>query len=189
MHQVSERDKLNIVFGKDEFDPEKTFGNFEGVAAEIERRTISRVGNTKNVSDKPIVLENRDIENSVIQDPAFLDVSIRLGIKQLRNFISQLLAHRMEDIMPELRQKANEDMNRAKEGLKEHGRFDNVDKDDLISKLVEISMERIRTNLYGLSTNVAMEAEATGAQMNILIKDGALSASQDARRTYSIQCG
>ena len=320
MHQVSEWDKLNIVFGKDEFDPEKTFGNFEGVAAEIERRTISRVGNTKNVSDKPIVLDiyspdypdlqftdlpgftrttvmgqsgdicqqiedlnipiikgdntiilaiqdatqdiamstalemalredidpegrrtigvltkldnltamtdkdrvvkviknetkplamgyfgvvnrsqdaidkgddvdqTRDIENSVIQDPAFLVVRNRLGIKQLRNFISQLLAHRMEEIMPELRQKANEDMNRAKEGLKEHGSFDdtNAGKDDLISKLVEISMERIRTNLYGLSTNVAMDAETTGAQMNILIKDGALSASQEARRTYSV---
>ena len=305
---------MKIVFGRDEFDPEKTFDNFGGVADEITRRTVKRVGNSKNVSDKPIVLDiyspdypdlqftdlpgftktavsgqsgdicqqiedlnipiiqrdntiilaiqdatqdiamstalredidpegrrtigvltkldnliattdkerivkviknetkplamgyfgvvnrsqdaidkgddvdqTRDIKNSVIQDPAFLDVRNRLGIKQLRNFISQLLAHRMEDIMPELRQKANEDMNRAKDGLKEHGRFDNADKDDLISKLVEISMERIRTNLYGLSTNVAMEDEATGAQMNILIKDGALSASQEARRTYSV---
>ena len=90
--------------------------------------------------------------------------------------------------MPDLRQKANEDMNRAKEGLKEHGRFDDneADKDDLISKLVERSMERIRTNIDGLSTKVDMESEATGAKMNILIKDGAMAASKAARRTYSV---
>ena len=129
-----------------------------------------------------------DNVNRVLQDPAFQDIRNRLGIKQLRNYISRLLAHRMEDLMPELRQKANEDMNKARESLKVHGRFDDtdVDKDDLISKLVERSMERIRTNLHGLSTNVVMDAESTGAQMNTLIKDGALAASQAARRTYSV---
>lgn len=320
LHQVSERDRLKIVFGRDTSDPEKTFDDFDGVAAEIETRTFNRVGDTKNVSDEPIILDiyspdypdlqftdlpgftrttvmgqsgdicqqiedlnipiikrdntfilaiqdasqdigmstalevalrddidpegrrtvgvltkmdnliattdkerivriiknqtkplakgyfgvvNRsqdsidnqidvdqtgDIENRVIQDPAFQDIRNRLGINQLRNFISRLLAHRMEELMPNLRQKANEDMKRAKEGLKEHGRFDDneADKDDLISKLVERSMEKIRINIDGLSTNVEMEAEATGAKMNILIKDGALSASQVARRTYSV---
>ena len=311
---------MKIVFNKDEFNLEKTFNDFDGVAEEIERRTVKRVGNTKNVSDKPIVLDifssdypdlqftdlpgftrttvsgqsgdickeiedlnipiikrentiilaiqdasqdigmstaleialrddidpdgqrtvgvltkldnlsaitdkervvkiiknetkplkmgyfgvvNRSqdnidnhldvdqtkaIENRVIQDPAFYVIRDRLGINQLRNFISRLLAHRMEDLMPELRQKATEDMNMAMEGLKEHGRFDDNDanKNDLLSKLVERSMEIIRINLNGLSTNVMMDTEATGAQINILVKDGVLSASEAARRTYSV---
>ena len=56
MHQVSERENLKIVFVRDEFDLEKSFDSFDDIAGEIERRTIQRVGNTKNVSDKPIVL-------------------------------------------------------------------------------------------------------------------------------------
>ena len=56
MHQVSERENLKIVFGRDEFDHEKSFDRFDDISGEIERRTIQRVGNTKNVSDKPIVL-------------------------------------------------------------------------------------------------------------------------------------
>ena len=320
MHQVSEGEKLKIVFGRDENDPEKSFDCFDDIAGEIERRTIQRVGNTKNVSDKPIVLtisspdypdlqftdlpgftktavsgqsgdickqiedlnipiiqrentiilaiqdagqdigmstaleialrddvdpegqrtvgvltkmdnllaktdkdrvvkiiknetkplkkgyfgvvnrsqddidkgvdvdQKREKERNVLEDPDFQEIRTRLGINELRSFISRLLADRMTQLIPELRQKANEDMNRAKEGLEQHGRFDDTDadKDDLISKLVERSMERIRTNLHGLSTNVVIDTEGTGAQMNTIIKEGALGASQVARRTYSV---
>ena len=80
----------------------------------------------------------------------------------------------MKKLIPELRKKALEDMNSAKEGLKENGRFGNTeaDKDDLISKLVEMSMERIKKNLQGLSTDVVRNAEGAGAKMNTMIKDG-----------------
>ena len=113
-------------------------------------------------------------ERNVLEDPDFKEILSRLGINELRSFISRLLADRMTQLIPELRQKANEDMNRAKEDLKQHRRFDHTDadKDDLISKLVERSMERIRTNLHGLSTNVVIDTEGTGAQMNTIIKEG-----------------
>ena len=71
MHQVSQRDRLKIVFGRDKFDPEKTFDDFSGVAAEIERRTVNRVGNTKNVSDEPIIL---DIYSPNYPDLQFTDL-------------------------------------------------------------------------------------------------------------------
>lgn len=95
----------------------------------------------------------------------------------------------MKKLIPELRKKALEDMNSAKEGLKENGRFGNTeaDKDDLISKLVEMSMERIKKNLQGLSTDVVRNAEAAGAKMNTMIKDGALAASKAARKKYSVE--
>ena len=311
---------MKIIFCKDDFDVERTFDDFAGVAEEIERRTERRVGNTKNVSDKPIVLDiyspdypdlqftdlpgftkttvsgqsgnicqqiedlnipiiqrentiilaiqdagqdigmstaleialrddvdpegqrtvgvltkldnlfaktdkdrvvkiiknetkplkkgyfgvvnrsqdaidkgndvdqTKDVERRVLEDPEFQDVRTRLGINELRSFISRLLADRMSHLIPELRQKANDDMNRAIEGLEQHGRFDDTDadKDDLIAKLVERSMEGIRTNLHGLSTHVVIDSEGTGSQMNTLIKEGALSASEIARRTYSV---
>ena len=239
MNQIYEKDQFKIVFGRDEFDQERTFDDYVGVAEEIERRTVRRVGTTKDVSDKPIVLDifspdhpdlqftdtpgftmttvrgqsddicqqienlnvpiiqrdntvilaiqdaNQDIgmsaalrmalrddidpegkrtvgvltkldnlssatdkdrvvqiiknetkplskgyfgvvnrsqdsidnnidvdqtgdrEKRVLQDPAFQDVRNRLGINQLRNFISRLLAYRMEDLMPELRKKSH----------------------------------------------------------------------------------
>ena len=62
---------MKIVFGRDEFDPEKTFDNFGGVADEITRRTVKRVGNSKNVSDKAIVL---DIYSPDYPDLQFTDL-------------------------------------------------------------------------------------------------------------------
>ena len=71
LHQVSERDGLKIVFGRDEFAKEKTFDNFDGVEKEIQQRTMLRVGNTKSVSDKPIVL---DIYSPDYPDLQFTDL-------------------------------------------------------------------------------------------------------------------
>ena len=131
----------------------------------------------------------RDSEAQVLQDPVFVQCKKRLGTDVLRNFITRLLADKMRKLMPELRQKAVLDLSVADEELKKNGRFDdaNVDHDDLIAELVQTSMKRITINLQGLHKDVRMDEPSTGADINKIIKDGALAASKSARQTYSVE--
>ena len=130
-----------------------------------------------------------DSETQVLQDPVFAQCRKRLGTDVLRNFITRLLADKMRKLMPELRQKAVLDLSVADEELKKNGRFDdaNVDHDDLIAELVQKSMKRITINLQGLHKDVRMDELSTGADINKIIKDGALAASKSARQTYSVE--
>ena len=135
--------------------------------------------------------QTRSTEDTVFNDPAFRDVRSRsrLGTDNLRNFITRLLANKMEQMMPDIRQRAMDDLQNVTRDLKENGRFDDegIDHDDLIAKLVERAMQRIQINLHGLSTKVVMHEEGTGAQLNKKIKNGALTASKEARQTYSVE--
>ena len=58
LHQIlSEEDgQFRIVFGRDNHDDELVLFNFTNVAEEIEKRTVKRVGRTKNVSKDMILL-------------------------------------------------------------------------------------------------------------------------------------
>ena len=132
--------------------------------------------------------QTRNVEEKVFEDPTYRNVKTRLSTDTLRNFISRLLANKMEGLIPDLRQRASEDLQNVTRKLREHGKFDDDDDDyeDLIAKLVERSMEKIKINLQGLNTQVVMEYEATGAQLNRKIKNGALAASKEARTTLSV---
>ena len=67
--------------------------------------------------------QSQEKEAEIKRDPAFADIRSRIGILQLRGFISRLLANKMEPMLPELRNKATEDLRNADRDLKEHGRL------------------------------------------------------------------
>ena len=48
-------------------------------------------------------------------------------------------------------------------------------------------MRSIKTNLNGLSTNIDMTAECTGASLKKMIKSGTIDASKKARQTFSVE--
>ena len=58
-------------------------------------------------------------EAQVKGDPVFASDKDRIGIHSLRRFISRLLAKKMEPMLPELRNKANEDLKNADRDLEE----------------------------------------------------------------------
>ena len=172
----SDKERVSKVLGN-ETKPLKSYGYF-GV-----------VNRSQDSIDKGIGMkQTRNVEEKVFEDPAYRNVKTRLSTDTLRNFISRLLANKMEGLIPDLRQRASEDLQNVTRKLREHGKFDDDDDDyeDLIAKLVERSMEKIKINLQGLNTQVVMEYEATGAQLNRKIKNGALAASKEARTTLSV---
>ena len=113
----------------------------------------------------------------------------KLGTDALRRFITQLLANKVEKLMPGLEQDSREELLRVENLLKKNGRFDdaNIDYDDVIAKLVEEAMARIKLNLEGLNTTVDIRAIGAGASLNEIIKKGVIGASREARQTYKVQ--
>ena len=174
----SDKERVSKVLGN-ETKPLKSYGYF-GV-----------VNRSQDSIDKGIGMkQTRNVEEKVFEDPANRNVKTRLSTDTLQNFISCLLANKMEGLIPDLRQRASEDLQNVTRKLREHGKFhdddDDYDYEDLIAKLVERSMEKIKINLQSLNTQVVMEYEATGAQLNRKIKNGALAASKEARTTLSV---
>ena len=112
----------------------------------------------------------------------------RLGTDALRRFITQLLAKKVETLMPGLEQDSREELLRVENLLKENGRFDdaNIDYDDIIAKLVEEAIARIKLNLEGLNTRVDIRMIGAGASLNEIIKKGVIEASKKARQTYKV---
>ena len=96
----------------------------------------------------------------------------------------------MEELIPALKQKANEELQCVTKGLKESGKFEDDndgDYDDLIAKLVERAMEKIKVNIHGQSTQVATNKLATGEKLNDRIKKGAIIASEKARNSLKVE--
>ena len=90
--------------------------------------------------------------------------------------------------MPGLEQDSREELLRVENLLKENGRFDdaNIDYDDIIAKLVEEAIARIKLNLEGLNTRVDITEIGAGASLNEIIKKGVIEASKKARETYKV---
>ena len=161
-----------------------------------EKEKVARVLENKT---KPLelgyfgVISAPDLDFSVktlMADTAFQKarVSGRLGTDSLRQFITQLLANKVEKLIPGLEQNSREELQRVESLLKENNRFDDAstDYDDIIAKLVEEVMDRIKISLDGLSTNVDIEEIGPGASLNEKIKAGVIEASKTARQTYSV---
>ena len=128
-------------------------------------------------------------ERETLNDPAFVTVKSRLGTGNLRLFITRILADKMKNIIPELRSRAMIDRDEAVRKLREEGRVEDgdMDLDDLIARLVEKAIQKMRIYLQGLSTEVNKTEESTGAKLNKRIKSGAFDASREARQTYSVE--
>ena len=151
---------------------------------------VGVVNRSQDEIDKNIGIEqSKDNEKKVIQSPEFSKVRNRMGIDYLRRFITMILAAKMKKMMPQLKQESIEELQSVKEQLVEHGHAsdENIDYDDLISQLVEKSIEKIKINLHGVDTKVNTKTIETGANMNEKIKKGAIVASKDARQKHSVE--
>ena len=141
------------------------------------------------------VISDTNLSDSVtalMADPVFKTVraGARLGIDSLRRFITQLLANKVEKLIPDLEQQSRDELLSVETRLlKENGRFDdaNIDFDDVIASLVEEAITRIRISLDGLSIGVDTREIAAGASLNEKIKAGVVEASKTARQTYKVE--
>ena len=195
---------------RDDIDPEgaRTIGvltKLDNLVATTDKERVARVLSNKtkplkygyfgvvNRSQDSIdrgdnMNQTKKKEMEVFSDSNFSDVTSRLGIDGLRSFISSLLASRMEQIIPDVKQRVLDDLHEASKTLKEYGSTDEegMEYEDLIGKLVERAMKKISINMQGQSVQVTMDAEGTGAKLNKIIKHGAIEASKNARQKLSI---
>ena len=113
-----------------------------------EKEKVARVLENKT---KPLqlgyfgVISLTDLSHSntaLMADPAFQAArgGERLGIESLRRFITQLLAGKVEKLIPGLEQKSREELLRVENLLKENDA--NIDYDDIIARLVEEAIAR-----------------------------------------------
>ena len=140
------------------------------------------------------VISDTKLSHSVtalMADPVFQTARAgeRLGIDSLRMFITQLLANKVEKLIPDLEQQMSDELLKVETRLKENGRFDdaNIDYDDVIASLVEEAIKSIRISLDGLSIGVDTREIAAGASLNEKIKAGVVEASKTARQTYKVE--
>ena len=160
----------------------------EKVAKVLENKTKPlQLGYFGVVSDTDLSHSN----TTLMTDPAFQAArgTDRLGIDSLRRFITHLLANKVEKLIPGLEQQSREELLRVENLLRENGRFDdaNIDYDDIIAKLVEEAIARIKISLDGLSNRVDIKEIAAGASLNEKIKAGVIEASKTARQTYKVE--
>ena len=150
----------------------------------VVNRSQEDIDNKRGVGDSKVSQE-------LMSEPAFQKARGlgKLGTDSLRRFITQLLANRVEKLMPGLEQESREELLRVENLLKENGRFDdaNIEYDDIIAKLVEEAIARIKINLEGQNTKVDIREIGAGASLNEIIKLGAIEASKKARQTYKVE--
>ena len=165
----------------------------------VDKEKVARVLENKT---KPLqlgyfgVVSDTDLSHSntaLMADPAFQAArgtdTDRLVIDSLRRFITHLLANKVEKLIPGLEQQSREELLRVENLLRENVRFDdaNIDYDDIIAKLVEEAIARIKISLDGLSNRVDIKEIAAGASLNEKIKAGVIEASKTARQTYKVE--
>ena len=207
---IGTSEALNNALRKD-VDPEgkRTVGvltKLDLLKLPAERRRVARVLENKTkllelgyfgvVSRSQADIENNiqvgetKVNQELMSNPAFQKARGlgKLGIDALRRFITQLLANKVEKLMPGLEQDSREELLRVENLLKENERFDdaNIDYDDIIAKLVEEAIARIKLNLEGLNTRVDIRMIGAGASLNEIIKKGVIEASKKARQTYKV---
>ena len=109
--------------------------------------------------------KTKTIEEKVFEDPTFRNVKSKLGIDSLRNFVSRLLASKIEKLITDLKKRATEDLIKVSKDLKEQGKFDDDDDDyeDLIAKLVERSMQKIKNQVIILKFRWIIQLQETNS--------------------------
>ena len=80
-----------------------------------------------------------------MQNPKFARIRQKMGTDYLRQFLTMILAQKMKQMMPGLMKGRTEDLQRINEDLLNIGyaNDENVDYDDLISELVEKTIDKV----------------------------------------------
>ena len=80
-----------------------------------------------------------------LQKPQYCRIRQKMGTDYLRQFLTMILAQKMKQMMPGLMEGRTEDLQRINEDLSNLGyaNDENVDYDDLISELVEKTIDRV----------------------------------------------
>lgn len=139
--------------------------------------------------DEDADFDNTDNTIRKVKDwSEFGRVKDKIGIDVLRRTITKILAERVKKILPELKQKREDELKDVKEKLHYHGLDDTGEGNIglLITQLVEKSINKIKINLQGYDTRVTTEELDTGANLNEIIKKGAINSSERARTTFSV---
>jgi len=171
-------------------DKERVIKILENKTKPLKLGYIGVVNRSQDEVDRNVDIQHsKDTERRVIESPDFAKVRNKLGIDHLRRFITTILAMKMKKMMPQLKQESLEELQYVKEQLVEQGHAsdENIDYDDLIAQLVEKAMDKIRISLHGLDTKVDTDTVGTGANMNEMVKSGAVAASKEARQTHSVE--
>ena len=100
-----------------------------------------------------------------------------------------MLAQKMKKMMPNLKKERSEEHQGIVEQLINVGYAadEKVDYDDLIAELVEKTIERVRIALQGMDSDVNTKEKGLGAKINEQVKEGTISSSKEARKTYSVE--
>ena len=164
--------KLDLL--RSSSDKERVARVLENKTKHLELGYFGVVSRSQDDIDNNIDVGESRVNQELMSEPAFQKARGlgKLGTDSLRRFITELLANKVEKLMPGLEQDSREELLRVENLLKKNGRFDdaNIDYDDVIAKLVEEAMARIKLNLEGLNTTVDIRAIGAGASLNEIIK-------------------
>ena len=150
---------------------------------------IGVVNRTQEEIDTGAAVEvSRENEKRTMEQPEFRRLKARVGISVLRRRITKILAEKVKKLLPSLKQDTEDELKYIRSELQQHGLHedDNVDKDELIAKLMEMAVSKIRINLEGFDIRVDSEDLNTGFALNELLKKGAVEASRAARQAESV---
>jgi len=142
----------------------------------------------QQVDDKIPVKMSADMFEELIEDCSeYQDLKHRLGINNLVSFLGNSLANLVQQGWPKIKQelkqrhKVIENELRAMEGECNNQSMRSL---RMITVLQKLEKE-IRISIEGSSTCVNLEKVAIGAQMNFLIKEGAVKISENVRNTFA----
>jgi len=150
---------------------------------------VGVVNRSQHDIDEEADFENTDNTIKKVKDwSEFGRVKDKIGVDVLRRTIIKILAERVKKILPELKQKREDELKDVKEKLHYHGLDDTGEGNIglLITQLVEKSINKIKINLQGYDTRVTSEELDTGANLNEIIKKGSIRSSESARTTFSV---
>ena len=128
-------------------------------------------------------------ENETLKQAEFRRLKASIGIVVLRQMLVKILAEKVKKLLPNLKQDSEHELRCIEHELKQHGLNTNqdVDYDDLIVKLTQLAISKIKINLEGHDVRVDSEELNTGFTLNEMLKRGAVEASRAARQTESVE--
>lgn len=144
----------------------------------------------KQIDDNIDIEKAKETEAEIINRKEFRGIHHRMGIEYLRRFLTVILAQKMKELLPSLRNESIEELRMVSAQLEELGNADDAapkDYEDLISLLVEKAIKNMRTILHGFTTQVNTEKTELGALMNQKIKQGTVKAAKEARQFYTVE--
>ena len=128
-------------------------------------------------------------ENETLKQVEFRRLKGNIGIAVLRQMLVKILAEKVKKLLPNLKQDSEHELRCIENELKQHGLNTNkdIDMDDLIIKLTQVAISKIKINLEGHDVRVDTEELNTGFTLNEMLKRGAVEASRAARQTESVE--